>query len=276
MELIDGLVISVITPAYNAGKYISEAIQSVLSQTYPHWELLIVNDGSTDNTEEKVHSFNDLRIKYFLQENQGVSSARNVGLANMQGDYFCFLDADDIIPPRSIESRIEVFLSDDKIAFVDGRVLKKDVNFQNTIKVYQPSFQGNPYNELLSISEKCFFGPTWMIKRNKNQTYQFKEELTHSEDLAFYLSIAHQGLYATTLEEILWYRTSNNSAMTNLKGLEQGYASLYSEIKHNHNVSGKQLRYLKYKITRIMVLSYLRLQRNLRDAVRVFFHYAKL
>lgn len=276
MESVDSLAISIIMPTYNTGQYITEAIQSVLDQTCSRWELLVINDGSSDDTEARVRAFTDERIRYFWQDNQGVSAARNVGLLHMCGDYFCFLDADDIMPPQSLEGRLNVFSGNNEVMFVDGKVLIKDIHLQQIIGTYQPSFQGNPYNELLGISKRCFFGPTWMIKRNKNQTYQFKEELTHSEDLLFYLSIAEQGLYATTSEEVLWYRTGNSSAMTNLKGLEQGYARLYSEIKHNHNVSRKRLRYLKYKITRIMMLSYLRLQYSLRSAVRVFFRYARL
>ena len=268
--------VSIVMPAYNADQHITEAIQSVLDQTYGHWELLVVNDGSTDDTVEKIRLFADARVRYFFQENRGVSAARNIGLAHMRGDYFCFLDADDVMPPRSLESRLEVFINSDETAFVDGKVLVKDLSLQRVIRVYQPSFYGNPYNKLLSISETCFLGNTWMIKRNKNQAYRFKEGLSHGEDLHFYLGIAQQGQYAYTTEEVLWYRTGNNSAMSNLPGLEQGYAELYNEINRRYSVSNRQLWYLKYKIIRIMVLSYLRLQRDPTNAARVFFRYIVL
>ena len=274
--MVGNQLVSIIMPAYNARNYIGEAIWSVLNQTYPCWELLVINDGSTDDTEREIKLFNDTRIKYFFQENKGVSAARNIGLANMRGNYFCFLDADDVMPPQSLESRLKIFFCNDEISFVDGQVLLKDMALQKVSRVYQPSFIGNPYQALLELSETCFLGNTWMIKRDRSREYQFKEGLTHSEDLLFYLNIAQQGLYATTSEEVLWYRTGNSSAMANLKGLEQGYASLYSEIKHNHCVSEKRIRYLKYKITRIMVLSYIRLQHDLGSAVRVLFRYAKL
>ena len=75
-------------PAYNEGEYIGEAIQSLIDQSYNKWELIIVDDGSNDNTENIVNSFNDKRIKYFKQDNEGASSAKNLGLSKNQGDYF--------------------------------------------------------------------------------------------------------------------------------------------------------------------------------------------
>jgi glycosyltransferase involved in cell wall biosynthesis len=112
-------------PAYNAEKYIAEAINSVLNQSYPEFELLVINDGSSDQTAKIIRSFFDSRIKYFKQNNQGVSSARNTGLENMKGVYFCFLDADDVMPQDSLKSRLEIFNSNNKIDFVDGKVRKK-------------------------------------------------------------------------------------------------------------------------------------------------------
>ena len=88
--------ITVLMPAYNAGKYISEAITSVLEQSFTDFELLIINDGSTDNTVKIIRSFHDPRIVLFNQENKGVASALNVGLANARAPYIARFDADDI------------------------------------------------------------------------------------------------------------------------------------------------------------------------------------
>ena len=87
--MTDALV-SILMPVYNAEAFISEAITSVIRQSHKNWELLIVNDGSTDRSKNIIHSFPDKRIQYFEQQNRGVSVARNVGLKNMKGDYFCF------------------------------------------------------------------------------------------------------------------------------------------------------------------------------------------
>lgn len=96
-------MISVIMPVYNVEKYVGESIQSVVNQTYPDWELIVVNDGSTDNTISAVTGFDDKRIKIINQENQGVSVARNVGIDSAQGEFIAFLDGDDIYEPNFLE-----------------------------------------------------------------------------------------------------------------------------------------------------------------------------
>ena len=277
MFVTDFLVVSIVMPAYNAVDHIVQAIQSVLAQTYPYWELLIVNDGSTDDTEAKVKSFSDSRIQYFKQNNLGVSAARNVGLVRMKGDFFCFLDADDTMPPRSIESRLEVFAKNEALSFVDGKVLVKDSLLRATLRCYVPSFKGDPLPKLLRLSSQCFLGNTWMIKRNKQQIYRFLTETTHSEDLLFYISIATEGkLYSYTEEKVLYYRQTETSSMRNLRGLEEGYAFLYNTLKSKYITSNKKLLYVKFKITRIMTLSYIQLKRDFISALRVFLRYMML
>src|SRR5262249_61710555 len=91
-------LVSIIMPAYNAGKYIADSIQSVLAQTYSDWELIVVDDGSTDNTATVVQQFvtRDSRIKYFFQENGRLGKARNTGIKNASGSLIAFLDSDDL------------------------------------------------------------------------------------------------------------------------------------------------------------------------------------
>jgi glycosyltransferase involved in cell wall biosynthesis len=87
---------SIITPCYNRAAQISEAIQSVLRQRYTDWELLVIDDGSTDNSAEVIKNFDDPRVRYLYQENSERSAARNYGILNAKGMYICFLDSDDI------------------------------------------------------------------------------------------------------------------------------------------------------------------------------------
>ena len=99
-------VISIMMPAYNAELYIAQAIESVLAQSYPHWELIVVNDGSTDKTSDIAARYTDSRIKLFHQPNGGESSARNTALRHAQGEYLAFLDADDVYLPLHLELTI--------------------------------------------------------------------------------------------------------------------------------------------------------------------------
>lgn len=99
-------LVSIITPAYNAGPYLRDTIGSVLAQTYPNFEHIIVDDGSTDNTAEVVRSFTDARIKYSLQKNSGQSAARNAAIAAAKGKYVALLDADDIFYPEKLAEQV--------------------------------------------------------------------------------------------------------------------------------------------------------------------------
>lgn len=95
--------LTVLMPAYNAGKYIHEAISSVLDQSFTDFELLIINDGSTDDTEKIICSFNDRRIVLLSQENKGVAAALNLGLSNARSQYIARFDADDICYPNRLK-----------------------------------------------------------------------------------------------------------------------------------------------------------------------------
>jgi len=244
-------------PAYNASMYIEEAIQSVINQTYQDWELIIVNDGSSDDTEEKILQFSEPKIRYYKQANGGVAVARNVGLKKMKGSYFCFLDADDSYTEKSLSSRIEVFQSEDEIVFVDGATKVYNDSTGETIRVFKPNFKGVCTDKLVRLSEDCFVGQTWMIKILPNVNYAFNEGQKHSEDITFFLSLSGLGEYSYTNELIMSYRTGHGSAMGNLQGLEKGYLIYLSEAKRLFGNRKLKLAELRLRIVKIMFLSYL-------------------
>ncbi|WP_392436990.1 glycosyltransferase family 2 protein [Cruoricaptor ignavus] len=112
--------VSIIVPCYNQEDYIRETLQSVLDQTYQNWECLVTDDGSQDNSAAVIKSFSekDDRIKYFYQENAGVSAARNNGLRNANGKYLLMLDGDDVLNPRGVEEAVKEFEKDPELLVV--------------------------------------------------------------------------------------------------------------------------------------------------------------
>jgi glycosyltransferase involved in cell wall biosynthesis len=260
-------------PVYNSSKYISESIESVINQIFKNWELIIIDDGSNDSTDEVVSQYMDTRIRYFKQSHGGVSSARNFALEKMKGDYFCFLDADDVMPSNGLRDRIGVFENQPDLTFVDGTVIYFDVSMKRTGKKYIPSFEGYPYDELLRLNRTCYFGNTWMIKKEMNVDYQFSEEMTHAEDLFFYLTISKDRKYSYTTNPVLFYRERKNSAMKDLAGLEKGYLDLLRKVKQELQPDTTTFKVLKKRVMRVMFLSHLFDGRNPFSAARSGFRF---
>ncbi|HEY9696913.1 MAG TPA: glycosyltransferase family A protein [Trichocoleus sp.] len=114
-------LVSVVIPAYNGDRFIAETIESVLQQTYPHWELIVIDDGSTDQTQQIVQAYCDrypTQIRYYYQQNQGVASARTQGIKQAQGEYIALLDQDDLLLPEKLSLQVACFESDPAIGMV--------------------------------------------------------------------------------------------------------------------------------------------------------------
>ncbi len=254
-------LVSIIMPVYNAEKYLQSSINSVKHQTYQKWELIIIDNASTDCSPQilegnKPHP----QISVLHEPIKGVGHARNKGLASMSGEYFCFLDADDIMPKESIRARVSKFISDPTLSFVDGKVVYTDQDLTPRRKKYVPTCRGNVLMPLIRLSDCCFFGNSWMIKRDPERAYKFDTSMTHAEDLVFYISIAATGIYDYTHEEILHYRQHGPSAMSNLDGLEKGYQAFLKHVKDLYpNVA---LWPSRLKIIKVMVMSWLFVGKN--------------
>jgi len=105
MRNIEAEKVSIVIPSYNTGKYVQESIESALNQTYQNIEVIVVDDGSTDNSLEIIKKYSE-RIKIIIKKNGGTASALNVGIKEMSGDWFKFLSADDVLYPNAIEDLI--------------------------------------------------------------------------------------------------------------------------------------------------------------------------
>jgi len=115
-------LVSVITPCWNAERFLAETVNSVLSQSYSNWELLLIDDGSTDNTPELCEALAeaDTRIRVFHQNNSGSASARNLGIQNAKGRYIALLDADDLWYPQFLEKQLKCLQESDAVCVSCG------------------------------------------------------------------------------------------------------------------------------------------------------------
>jgi glycosyltransferase involved in cell wall biosynthesis len=157
-------LVSIIIPAYNAEKVITDSVKSILDQTWQNFEIIIVNDGSSDKTGDVVKAFNDPRIKYIYQDNKGCSAAKNTGLNASSGKYIQYLDADDFLTPGKIAEQVNVLKDHpDQIAvcrtvtFLDNPVYVKE----NEIDTEFVQFEGKPIDFLVNL-----YGGDAMIQPN--------------------------------------------------------------------------------------------------------------
>lgn len=251
-------LVSLVMPAFNADRYIMEAVNSVVSQSLDNWELIIVNDGSTDSTRVLLEQIDDVRIHVKHQENQGVSAARNAGLAVANGEFITFLDADDFLPPRSLEVRTNYLLEHPDVDLVDGVISVRDELLKVEKRSYQPYYLGLLLPRLLKLDDSVFFGPFYMFRSSLLGQTRFFEGMTHAEDLLFFITLASRNniKYSHVKKVVYHYRVTKSSAMSKMEGLEKGYLELLREVRKIDNVSFYDVVFLRLKIARILFLSW--------------------
>ena len=180
--------ISVIIPTYNREKLLSKTINSVLNQSRSVDEIIVVDDGSTDNTQEVVNNYNNDTIKYIYQDNNGVSSARNHGIQLSSNDWLCFLDSDDIWDENKIEKQINfhtqnphiLFSHTDELWMFNNKIIKQK---KHQLKPSGFCFEQNIPNTLIGAS-------TMMIhKKVLKDVGYFDESLLACEDYDLWLRI---------------------------------------------------------------------------------------
>jgi glycosyltransferase involved in cell wall biosynthesis len=193
MNSINPLV-SVIVPCFNQGFYLHDTLESIFVQTYTNWECIIINDGSTDNTEEiaKKWCIKDKRFFYIPKENGGLSSARNAGINISKGEFILFLDSDDFISKSKIHSNLNIFVNDSDIDIVFN-----DFKFYDSFtKSYiTPNFILKnielKFQNILLDWDLNFFIPIHcsLIKTSILKNIFFNEELKAKEDWVFWCKI---------------------------------------------------------------------------------------
>lgn len=202
--------VTVIIPCFNDGKYIDDAIQSIIHQTYKDWELIVVDDGSTDTyTIEKINKLDYPKTKVLRKENGGVSTARNFGIKRSKSEYILLLDADDLFENTFMEKAVDILDSDKKIGVVScyERFFYED-DFNNTILIWEPK-GGGVENFLLESNASSSSLIRYQCWRDVGG---FDEKLPSHEDWDFWIRVTSKGWMVYTMPEILFhYRRSKKS-----------------------------------------------------------------
>jgi len=220
-------LVSVVVPCYNQGQYLSEALESVLSQTYKNWECIIVNDGSLDNTDEvaKIYCDKDNRFKYIQKENGGLSSARNAGLNIMKGDYVQFLDSDDTIEPQKLEKQLYIFTENPDlcISISDYYIFDNNKTIFQNAEDWNNKLSSDFRYDILFRWDKQFSIPIHcaLFKALIINEIRFNEQLLAKEDWLFWIEISEKKPTVHYIDETLaHYRIHSESMIRNNELME--------------------------------------------------------
>lgn len=211
MKLND--IVSIIIPIYNSEKNIKKCLESIINQTYTNLEIILIDDGSTDNSIEICQEYKDDRIKIYKEKNSGPSTARNLGLKQCNGKYIVFVDSDDYIEKNMIEIMLQKIKSDDYDICICGyylvsNSLKKKINITINNK--------KNFKEIVFDYKNNVYGYLWnkMFKKSSIEK-KFREDISICEDELFLLDNSNYIKSFTFVKEPLYNYISNESSLIN-------------------------------------------------------------
>ena len=230
----DLISVSIIIPVYNGEKYLSEAIESILIQSYKPFEIIIIDDGSNDATAQVVKKYNSL-LRYLYQENKGIAAARNRGVSEAKGNYICFLDADDIWPQYKLQKQIDKLLQDKSIDIIFGMVKhffspETDEDFRKSVRLLPDPLPGILPGTML-IKRKTFL-----------KVGVFSTDYKIGEFIEWYIRAKENNLKIFCIPEILLKRRMHYDNYTLInKNLKKDYARIIRDkiIKKKTTYYGK-------------------------------------
>lgn len=201
--------VSVIIPTFNRSKLVAQAIRSVLAQTYEDFEVIVVDDGSTDDTRDVVAAFQDPRVVYLWQENQQRCAARNNGIAHARGSYVAFLDSDDVWFPNKLERQMQAFERHPDVGLVfSGMVrISGENTFPNPVEFLQPDVEkvANIHEDLLTMNRVPMV--TSIVRKGLlDQAGEFDRSLPHAEDWDMWIRISERADFCRINAPLAAYR----------------------------------------------------------------------
>lgn len=223
--------ISVVIPTYNYGHFIANAISGVLSQSLAPAEVIVVDDGSTDDTEDVVREFGE-KVEYVRQENGGVCSARNAGVAHSTGDLIAFADADDVWLPEKLEKQAAKFAADTELGLVHCGMREFESRTGETIRLHVEGLEGQVADNILLWEQSVIVGPggTILVTRSAfDEVGGFDTEMKVGEDLDFCYRVARKFKIGFVPDVLVEYRSHGANAHINVAEMERGMGRFYDK-----------------------------------------------
>ncbi|RUT02707.1 glycosyl transferase [Dulcicalothrix desertica PCC 7102] len=234
--------ITVIIPAYNAEKTILETIKSIQEQTFSNFEIIVINDGSTDDTQLVLEKIKEPRLKIISSQNEGVSAARNKGIKAAQSEYIAFIDADDLWTNDKLELQLAAIKANPDIGVVYSWTSQMDETgkkFHSGARVF---IEGNVYQDLLIVNFLENGSTPLMRKECVDEIGGFNVNLKYGEDWEFYIRLAAKYKFAVIPKQQVFYRQSPSSATSKVAVMEQ---NLLMTLEIIYQSVPSHLQYLK-------------------------------
>ncbi|NET29176.1 glycosyltransferase [Okeania sp. SIO1I7] len=231
--------VSVIIPVYNCELYIEQAIESVLNQTYTNYEIIVIDDGSTDNTRQVLQPYM-AKIRYFYQENKGLSATRNRGIKSAKGELIALLDADDLFLSYKLIEQVAIFDAQSNIGLVQSgwRVVNEKGEKIQDIEPWHKS----PELDLVSWLKWKTTNPSGMMFRKEwlEKVGGFNEKLRRLEDFDIVIRLALAGCQATWFPKVaVCYRQHSSNMTRNLLAQTAVEEKILDELFYNPNLPPK-------------------------------------
>ena len=239
-------LVSVVLPTYNCARFLPESVGAVLSQTYTHYEVIVVDDGSTDNTKDVLNPFMQ-KIRYIkLEQNKGLPVARNTGIQSARGKYVAFIDADDLWLPEKLQTDIEYFETHPEVSMVYSKHINIDEKgrvVNGSVKKQLPS--GNVFTQLFS-EQNFVIASSVVVRKNVFETTGlFDEQLFNCQDWDLWLRIAFHFQVAGINKPLVKYRHNPHSLSKNrnnvLKYQKIVIDKIYNKFKDKENGINEKL-----------------------------------
>lgn len=211
-------LVSVVIPSYNYGQYVGQAVESALAQTYSNVEVIVIDDGSQDDTKDRLAPYGN-RIRYVYQENQGLSAARNTGIREARGEYVAFLDSDDAVHPRKLELQLAHLLKHPEVDLIATEMVSEEpIQWMEVADCEVPATAIS----LEAMAIKPRFAPSSVVANKKcfAAVGTFDTALRSVEDREMWLRIATQFKMARIELPLTWYRITPGSMSTNPERME--------------------------------------------------------
>lgn len=231
---------SVVIPAFNVQEFIKYTLESILTQTYQHIQLIVVDDGSIDNTPTVVQGISDKRLEYYHKENEGVSKARNYGFEKILGEYVVFFDSDDLMSPNFLEKRLQLLSEEDQYDGVCSDVIKIDCNGIELNRGFESTRIQSDIFEFKSNAITCPSGYMYRSKVLARNKLTFDENLQSSADKFYLVNFLKNHRIGRVTESPLLYRILSDSMSNKVtKKLVSDQISYLKRLKEDNLIPEK-------------------------------------